>query len=88
VLQNLSQHIAENIRQQRRFYIADLITLVVPIEKSYHCTNVCPSSKRKTMRLYHSYYGSISKQFACSALEQVGPKNGMKQKTKIKAISK
>jgi hypothetical protein len=27
------------------------------------------------MRLCHSCYGSISKQFACSALERVGPNN-------------
>jgi hypothetical protein len=42
----------------------------------YHCVqNVSPSSKKKTMRLCHSCYGSISKQFSCSALERVGPNN-------------
>jgi hypothetical protein len=42
----------------------------------YHCLqNVSPISKKKPMRLCHSCYGSISKQFACSALERVGPNN-------------
>jgi hypothetical protein len=42
----------------------------------YHWVQyVSSSSKKNPIRLCHSCYGSISKQFACSALERVGPNN-------------